>query len=325
MSWFLVALIAYFLNAVAMTVDKTLLKKEGGFGNPIVYTFNIAALGSAILILVIPFVFFIPSLSVILVSLAAGVVWVIGLVLMFKALAKDEATRVTSAIGGLTPIFVIVLAIYLLAEKFSGNQALGCFLLIAGAFLMSLDFQEHGAASWLKKKLGLARDLALPHIRKALLLALPAAIFFGLSDVLTKIVFNNTSFWNGFVWVRIGSFLAVLALLFSAKNRRDVAESFRKSSQGKKQSAEQKRVGLRFLFGQACGGVSALLKGYAISLGSVALINAIAGVQYAIVFLLVVILTKTAPKLLKEKLTREVVIQKVLAIVIIAAGLYLIK
>lgn len=324
MSWFLVALIAYFLNAVAMTVDKTLLKKSG-IENPIVYTFNIAALGSVLLFFVIPFVFFWPSPFVIFVSLIAGAVWVWGLVLMFKALAKDEATRVISAIGGLTPIFVIILAVYILEEKFSFNQTSGCVLLIIGAFLMSLDFQAHGAFSWLKKKLGFGGNLDLPHIRRALFLALPSAALFGASDVLTKVVFSNTSFWNGFIWVRFGSFLAVLMLLFSAKNRRDIWQSFKKSRQGKKQNAAQKKIGLRFLFGQAAGGISALLKGYAIFLGSVALVNALAGLQYAIVFILVVILSKTAPKLLKEKLTREIVIQKVIAIIIIAVGLYLIR
>jgi drug/metabolite transporter (DMT)-like permease len=323
MSWFLVALIAYFLNAVAMTVDKTLLKK-GGIENPVVYTFYIAALGSVLMIFIIPFGFFLPSPIVMVAALLAGAVFAWALVLMFGALAKDDATRVTAAIGGLVPVFVFILAWFILEEAFSLRQTIAAVLLIAGAFLMSLDFQTHGAWAWLKKKLGLTHGLELPHIRRVLWLALPAAALFGVAHTLTKFVYNSTPFLNGFIWTRLGSLVVVLLLLFSAKNRRDLKNSLRKNKKGKS-SAAQKKSGLRFLFGQACGGASALLQQYAIFLGSVALVNAVSGVQYAVVFILVVILSKTAPKLLKEKLTREVVIQKVLAIVIIAAGLYLIR
>ncbi|MDD5289767.1 MAG: DMT family transporter [Patescibacteria group bacterium] len=323
MSWFLVALIAYFLNAVAMTVDKTLLKK-GGIKNPVVYTFYIAALGSVLMLFVIPFGFFVPAVITAIAALISGAVFAWALILMFDALGKDDATRVTAAIGGLVPVFVFILAWFVLEEAFSTRQIIAAVLLIAGAFLMSLDFQTHGALSWLKKKLGLSQGLILPHIRKALWLALPSAALFGVSHILTKFVYNNTTFLNGFIWTRLGSFVVVLLLLFSVKNRRDLKNSLKRNKKGKS-SAEQKKSGLRFLFGQACGGASALLQQYAIFLGSVALVNAVSGVQYAIVFILVIILTKTAPKLLKEKLTREVVIQKVLAIIIIAAGLYLIR
>ena len=78
------------------------------------------------------------------------------------------------------------------------------------------------------------------------------------------------------------------------------------------------------MFGQLCGGGGAILLQYAIFLGSVTLVNAMQGVQYIFVFFLVVLFTTTLPKLIKEKFTKELVIQKVIAILIIGIGLYLI-
>jgi len=56
----------------------------------------------------------------------------------------------------------------------------------------------------------------------------------------------------------------------------------------------------------------------------VGLVNALQGVQYIFIFLLVILFTTTLPKLIKEKFTKELVIQKIIAILIIGIGLYLI-
>ncbi len=320
MTWLIVALVAYFLNAIAMVIDKTLLKK-GGIESPVVYTFYIAALGSVLMLFVIPFGFSVPAPFVVLVSLIAGAVFVWALILQFKALAKDDATRVISSIGGLVPVFVFILAWFVLEENFSRYEFCGGILLVAGSFLISLDFHERGGAwTWLKKKMGYTK-FALPHIRQTLWLALPSALLYAISSILTKFVYNNTTFLNGFIWTRLGSLLAVLSLLLIAKNRHDIKSSLQK---GKQNNSNQKNQRFRFLFGQACGGSSALLQQYAIFLGSVVLVNALQGTQYAFVFVLVIILTLFAPKLLKEKITQEIVIQKIISIILIAVGLYLV-
>ena len=319
MNWLIITLVAYLLNAVAAVIDKTMLKKN--VLSPISYTFSIAVLGGVLMLLVIPFGFGIPNILTLIVSLIAGAAFVWALILMFKALEKDDATRVAPMIGGLVPIFVFIFAWYVLEESLTSNQYFAFIFLIIGTFLISLDFQKHGALSWIKNKFGVKSKIVLPQIRKTLWFALPASLLFGISHVLTKFVYTNTEFLTGFIWTRLGSFLAIMLLLVSIKNRNIIKRDFKKN---KKQPKQTKSTSIRFLFGQLCGGGGALLLQYAIFLGSVTLVNALQGVQYIFIFLLVILFTTTLPKLIKEKFTKELVIQKIIAILIIGIGLYLI-
>lgn len=318
MSWLLIALIAYFLNAIAMVIDKTLLKKE--VSNPVVYVFYIALLGAILMLIILPFGLAIPATVTLLVALVSGLVFVWALLLMFQALKKDDATRVTSLVGGLTPIFVFIFAWYLLEESFTHQEIWSLILLIIGSLLIALDFEEKGLWPWLKKKLGLSQQIFLPRLRKIIWLALPSAILFAISSITAKFVYQHTNFLNGFVWTRAGSLLAVIILLLFPANWRALKENFYHQRHHQDQS---KKTGQRFLLGQACGGASALLQQYAIFLGSVALVNALQGTQYAFVFLIVCGLTLIAPKILKENISRLALIQKIIAIILIAAGLYL--
>jgi len=315
--WLIIAISAYFLNAIAMVVDKTLLKKN--ISHPFVYVFYIAVLGAILMLLVLPFGFVIPTGITLFIALVSGAVFVWALLLLFSVLKKDEATRVGPMVGGLTPVFVLILAWYVLQESLTCNQYIGFIFLILGAFLISLDFQEHGAKAWLKKKLKLNTKIQLPQIRKTLWLALPASALFGVSHVLTKFVYQNTEFLPGFIWTRAGSLLAVLVLLLIPANRALIFKDLKKN---KKQKNNTQKTGGRFLFGQACGASGAVLIQYAIFLGSVTLINALQGLQQVFIFIIVLLLTLIAPKILKEEISKEIFFQKITAVALIFIGLY---
>ncbi len=315
--WLIIAISAYFLNAIAMVVDKTLLKKN--IYHPFVYVFYIAVLGAILMLLVLPFGFVIPTGITLFIALVSGAVFVWALLLLFSVLKKDEATRVGPMVGGLTPVFVLILAWYVLQESLTCNQYIGFIFLILGAFLISLDFQEHGAKAWLKKKLKLNTKIQLPQIRKTLWLALPASALFGVSHVLTKFVYQNTEFLPGFIWTRAGSLLAVLVLLLIPANRALIFKDLKKN---KKQKNDAQKTGGRFLFGQACGASGAVLIQYAIFLGSVTLINALQGLQQVFIFIIVLLLTLIAPKILKEEISKEIFFQKITAVALIFIGLY---
>lgn len=317
MTWLTVALVAYFLNAIAMITDKALLKKDK-IDNPFVYVFYIAALGCLMMLFVIPFGLKIPDTLTIWVSLLAGATFIWALLLMFAALKRDEASRVNPMVGGLTPIFVFIFAWYILEEKLNYNQYVGLFFLIVGSLIIALDFKKHGAWSWLKKKLGLL-NFSLPQIRKTIWLVLPSAALFGVSSVLTKFVYANTKFLTGFIWTRAGSLVAVILLLFIPANFKAIKDSL---THNKKDKSDAKKTGGLFLFGQVCGGSSAILQQYAIFLGSVTLVQAMQGVQYVFVFIFAMLLTMFLPKILKEELTKEILIQKIIGILIIILGLY---
>ncbi len=307
MSWLIITLVAYFLNAVAMVIDKTLLKKE--IQNPFVYTFYIAALGGFLVLLALPLAYLFslqliwPGWTQFWLSMLAGGTFSIGLFLMFFALKKEDTSRLIPMIGGLVPVFVLILAYFFIGEQLITNQFYAFILILIGTFLIALDF---GTKDNVK-------------ISKVIWLALPSALFFGISYVLTKDVYNHQPFISGFVWTRIGAFVLMLLPLFYSKNRNDLLHPKKD-----KTTKQLKKTTGKFLLGQTCGGVSAIMIQYAISIASVSLVQALQGTQYVFVFIMVLITTFYFPKFLREYITRQIVIQKFIAILLISIGIYFI-
>ncbi len=305
MLWLTITLIAYFLNAVAMVIDKTILKQK--IDNAFVYTFYVAALGTLLAILALPLAFVLhwrlvwPGWEQFFISLAAGGAFSLGLIFMYALLKREDASRVIPLIGGLTPLFVLILAFWLVHEHLNARQIAAFVLIISGAWLVSVDIKAGG--HW--------------RIKKILFLSVLAAFFFGLSYALTKYVYNHQPFISGFVWTRLGALiLAVLAVLYPAN-----LKALLHAPKNKGLSGSTK---WRFLFGQSCGGAGAVLIQYAISIASVTLVQALQGTQYVFVFLIVLISTYYFPKFLSERFSRRIILQKSLAILLIAWGIYFI-
>jgi len=78
--------------------------------------------------------------------------------------------------------------------------------------------------------------------------------------------------------------------------------------------------------GQTAGALSSVLVNVAIaiSIGATAIINSLQGIQYVFVLLIVVFMSKKFPKVIKEELTKRVLIQKIIATVLIIIGVALI-
>ncbi|MEZ4180586.1 MAG: hypothetical protein R3B41_03715, partial [Candidatus Doudnabacteria bacterium] len=90
-------------------------------------------------------------------------------------------------------------------------------------------------------------------------------------------------------------------------------------------SPKSTTTGNKFLYlgARVSGGIAGFLQNFAISLGSVTIVNAMQGTQYAILLIGTVILSKKFPQILKEKITTEIMIQKIAAIILISTGLVL--
>jgi hypothetical protein len=62
---------------------------------------------------------------------------------------------------------------------------------------------------------------------------------------------------------------------------------------------------------------------WAISLGSVAMVNVLQGVQYLFLIIFVLALSKLIPNVYKEEMGRDVVLQKLGGVVLVSYGLYI--
>lgn len=294
MFWLLVTILGHFFNALAFVVDKFLLVKK--IKEPTVYAFMVGMLGLAAFVL-LPFDFAWPRGIEIVLDFFAGAAFVVALFFFFSALKRSEASRVVPFTGGLIPIITFVLAYFLLTERLSVREIIAFFLLVIGAVLIAYE-----------KKKGKSE-------RGTYFFAFWASVFFAASFVLMKMVFENQDFIPGFVWSRAGAGITAVFLLFYSPTRRGLFSG---------EERPKGKTGLLFLGGQISGAAGFILLNYAISLAKVSLVNAFQGLQYAFLFLILLILSVRWPKIIKESLERSIIIKKVAAILLIGAGLVLI-
>jgi len=289
MLWLVVVLAGHLSNAGAFVIDKILLQKI--MRHPTVYVFYIGALGN----------FIWPPVPVIVQSALSGFTFMAALLCFFMALKKSETTRVVPFFGALIPIWTLIFATVFLGEWLNGREWYGIALLVVGAILISYE-----------------SSLAPTAITGALAaLIIFAAGLFAFSSTMLKAVFNSTEFINGFLWTRLFAFLSVLPLLLLPSTRAVVL------NMGAGSGTE--RPTPLFFVGQSLGALGFVLLAWGTQLAPrVTIVNALQGIQYAFLFILITILSYLAPRLIKESLSARILIQKTLAIIILAGGLVLV-
>ncbi|PIZ99837.1 MAG: hypothetical protein COX77_00320 [Candidatus Komeilibacteria bacterium CG_4_10_14_0_2_um_filter_37_10] len=294
MGWLSITIIGYFFNSISIIIDKSLLNKQ--IPHPVVYTFYISILG-LVAFLLAPFGLHLISVTNFIYSIISGFFFTWALLAMFSALLRSEASRVTPLIGSFSPLFILALSYFIVGERLSLLQVMAFVLIFLGSVLIS--YRRHYQDK---------------HV-KSIWLAILSAFLFALSYVIAKYVFDEIGFISGFVWARIGSFIAAIILLIPQDNRRVIKANFSHHGGG---------AAPLMIMGQVAGALSSILVNVAISLGSVTLVNALQGLNYAFLFFMVLILGKWHPEWLREELNKEIIIQKVIAIFLIIVGLYLI-
>ncbi len=294
-----IAIIAYSLYAVNGVIDKFLLSKA--VRSPAVYAFFIGITGPFTFVLAL--LALIPGLNIkfeflsvpnLLIAITAGASFVWALYFLYKATQQTSVSRILPIEGGLVPVFTLVFAYIILGERLLQTQLIAFIFLVVGAVIISL---RHDKSGW--------------HA-KAFTNATIAAVLFALSFVLTKYTFDHSSFISGLVWTRLGFFVVAMSFLLSPSVRHGIRNAPKETTKGNK---------YLYLGARVSGSLSGFLQNYAISLGSVTIVNAMQGTQYVLILVGTVLLSKYYPKILKEKVTRAIIMQKVLAIVLIATGL----
>ncbi|GMR18922.1 MAG: hypothetical protein BMS9Abin34_044 [Patescibacteria group bacterium] len=293
-AFFIPAVAAYFLLALAGLIDKVLLKTA--IISPRAYAFYVGILSAGVLVL-LPFgVVEMPTLRIGFFALISGVAGVYALWAFYGALKAHEASRVITTVGALVPIFTLLLSVPLLNESLSFPQLLAFGLLVLGGVLIS--YRENVKRSY---TLSLFNHAAT------------AAVLFAISFTFLRLIFLSEPFWNGLFWARIGGVFGALTIVAVPENFRRIYWATKKAP---------RTAPIPFVLNQALGGGGAVLQNYAIFLGSAALVGALQGVQYVFVLILIVLLARRLPQLREQFGSREKV-KKILATVLVAAGLYL--
>jgi len=298
------ALSSYFLGALAVILDKFLLGSKRISSAP-VYSFYIGVSGLFVLFL-IPFGFHIPSFFQIFLSLISGSMFSVGILFLYFAIQKGEASRVFPIVGVIIPVVTCFLSFVTSSEKFFLIQITGIFLLIFGGLLISFD-------------------LPLKIDKRKFVLgfwdSFWAGIFLAFAYFLFKFVYNEQTFMNGFIWTRIGAFVGVMAYFVIPDWRKNILGSFRGFNKPKK---KEYQTGSLFVANKIIGGASSILLNFAISLGSVTVVNSLVSSQYVFILVLAFFAHKKFPFVFEEKLNFWDWAQKVGAIVLIGIGVIMI-
>ncbi|GEM_PF-6093665 len=283
MIWLLLALTAYFINAVVFIADKYLL--ESPIPRPYSYTFGVSILSLSSIFL-IPFGVKWLGWEYFLISFSSGLVFFLSLIYLYKTIRLTDVSIAATQVGTVNAIFTPLFSVLILNELLNFNNNLALLFLIIGILLMGRT-----------KK----------HVFWG---AIFSGVLFALSFVLLKLSFNMSDFVNGIFWTRMGFIGASFALLTVPRLREEISHTFRKSPKHSK---------IIFAANKIIAGLAALFLYLAVRLGNVSVINSLLGFQFVITFFLALALNSRIPGLEKE-LSKRILAEKILGMIFIVIG-----
>lgn len=299
MNWFLIALIGPALWAMVNHIDKYIISRY--FSGPGVGSLVIFTSASGFIISLVIMACNVRSIGLetgnALCIILNGALLVAAFIPYLYALENEEASW-ASTLYQLIPIFGYFLAWVFLGEHLNARQLLASFLVIAAAVAISLD---------LRQKITFKAKPFWLMMLSSLMIALNALIF--------KVVALNENFWGTAFWEYIGGALFGLALFVCVPlYRRQFISTIRRGKAAV--------LGIN-MFSEFLNIGAKLAANFASLLAPLALVWVVNGFQPLIVFVYAVILTLFFPKFGREDMRKQIVIQKLAAMVIMLFGIYL--
>jgi uncharacterized membrane protein len=291
----LVAIISHGLIGISLVWDKVLLRQPQTQGL-VSFTFWLGAI-SIFGLLLMPFGYRTPPLPVAGIAFLAGFLDLVSSGFYYAVLKRGEASETLAVLGGFSPTATALFAIPFLAEPV-GGQTLGFALMTAGGFLMF--FSER------------------LNIRRVLPLIVFTAALFGLANVLQKLALDRTDFVTAYVLFSLGTVSASL-LLLTRKSWR--VEIFKGSGDGGGSGELAGSARFWYFVNRFLSGVGSLGIFYAIKLSNPAIVDAISGVRYIVIFLGAYLLTRIRSDWLSEEFEGRSLFWKTAATMVVVAGL----
>lgn len=285
----LLAIIAHGLVGISLVWDKVLLQRKG-MQSLASYVFWLGAISIFGLVL-IPFGFHVPSWKTAGIALVAGFCDLVATYFYYSALKSGEASEELAAMGGFSPVATVLLALPLLGARLHG-ELLGFILMTCGGFVM-----------FFAEKLPLKK--MLPRI-------IAAAVFFGLTNVLQKMAFNEAKFISGYVFFTIGTFVGSMLLLVPPKWRQEILHP---------RDEPQPRSRIGYFANRFVAGVGSFLVVFAVSRANPAVVEAISGLRYVVIFIGAFAITRWRPRWFTENFEKRVLWIKLAGTALVVAGL----
>lgn len=301
-NWFLIALIAPILWSVINHIDKYILSKyQKGRGVGALLIFS--SLSS---IIVLPFLAIFYGSEIFDISfIDFSILFSVGLLsasafyFYLRAMDTEEASIVIPLFQ-FDAIFGYFLSYFILKESLNLNQILASVLILVGIVLMSIEID-------LDNKFRLKK--------KVLLLVGISSFMFALSGVLFKKLALVDSFWVSIFWQYVGlTVFGFLILIFYKKFREDFVLMVA--------NPKVKILSLNIL-SEVLYILGALANNFALLIAPVALVFVVNSYQPLFVFIAGVLFTIFLPEFASEKISKKHFLHKLISIIIILIGSYL--
>lgn len=300
MNWFFIALGAPFLWAIVNIGDNYLIarfsqkEKERSSGGLVLFSSLIGIIISFVIWFFVPDVFKIPLLDKLLLSVC-GILTAVWIILYLFTLEIEEASAVVPWFLSV-PVLGYILGYFFLGEILTTHQLVGSGIVICGLVLISLDFREG------RKKLK----------HKPMTYMLFACLALAISGVIFKYVTIDERFWVSSFWEYLGLGISGLVIFLFIPHYR---ESFIHMNKTGGYTILMVNIVSEFL------SISAgLLTNFAILLAPISMVYLVGNLQPVIVLSLTIFCTFFFPQIIKEDLSKNVLLPKILAILIIVAG-----
>jgi len=291
--WVFYSIFAALIFATSNIVDKYVISKMVKKPlTPVMISGIVGLIASGLIYFFLGFASL--SFANILWAFAAGILYMLTIIFYFKAVTIDEISRIVP-IFYTSSLFILILAAIFLGEIFTPIKYLGIFLLMFGAIAVS-------SKNILKIKFG-----------KSFWFMILAALSIAVSSIIVKYLLNFADFWTVFGYERFGEIFALIPIAYFSFS--DLSSSVKRFG--------VKSIGLMSL-SETIGLIGLLLVTIGTSIGYVTLVNTLTSVQPLFVLLFAVILSVFYPKILKEEVGKSVVSQKVIAIILMLIGAFLI-
>jgi drug/metabolite transporter (DMT)-like permease len=296
MPWYFFAALTPTLYSISNFIDKFLLDKK--IKEPVAITALSSLISGILGIIFLAFMGFkILTPFQTLLIIGSGFLLTLYILPYYQVLRNEDASRVVP-LYQFIPVFTLILSAIFLKESLFPRQIVGLVLIVVSGFLLSAEKIE--------------AKIFKP--RKALWFMLLSGFMYGLIGILFRFVSKDASFWTVLGYEYVGSGMAGIALFLIPK----VRESIRRQSGELKSS-----LGI-LTVNEIIAVIAQMSEAYAVTLVAVPLVNMVGGIQPLLTLVIGIVLSTWFPHLIKEDIHKVAVAHKLISIIIIFAGLYLV-
>lgn len=282
-------ILLYASFAVVDILDKFLLTARKIL--PASYTFFTVVTGAGLLV-IWPWVYeVVPAKSIIL-NLLSGAYFSLAMYVFFKLLSFGEVSRVIPFVFGLVPAFDVLLSAIFKIDPLLPKEIAALALLVPGAMLIA--YHPSG------------------QLHRHIWLKVLAAFLFSSYNLLWHYGAQIGGSLNNLMWNRLGAAGVLIMLL--------IVPLFRKNVFAFQHVSQKKHTSALFVFKQILGGFNFVALSHFLTVGSVAIIDALSGFRYAFLFLGAVVLSHRHIHVLDEELDKKVIKLKLASLGIIFLG-----